>query len=103
MPPKDSIHDRFKRFLVNNLCHVVDSNSKGEEVTLWEAYKEFSKNKWNASDNLLEAPAKAVVGNSGMFLRFVLLCEKENVPWFLVSRQVGLSDSNLQRCVNNFK
>ena len=103
MPPKDSIHDRFKRFLVNNLCHVVDSNSKGDEVKLWEAYKQFSEHKWNAADTLLRDPTQSTAGNSGMFLRFVLLCEKENVPWFLVSRQVGLSDSNLQRCVNNFK
>lgn len=98
------MHQRFKRFLQNNLCHTIaeDENTK-EPVVLWQAYKDYSEQKWNREGTLLQNPPEACKGASGHFLDFILLVEKENLPWFLVSRQCGLSDSNLQRCVNQFK
>ena len=68
-------------------------------------YKAYSELKWNKNSTLLDDPVKAtdIDNTESHFLEFMLLAEKENVPWFLVSRQCGLSDSNLQRCINQFK
>ena len=102
---KDGMHAQFRRFLVNNLCHNISQNEEGEEIKLWEAYKQFSELKWNESTSLLEDPISACKTNAvhSHFLDFMLKTEKENVPWFLVSRQCGLSDANLKRCSNHFK
>lgn len=98
------MHQCFKKFLVNNLCHAIGTKENGDEINLWQAYKTFSELKWNDSSTLLEQPQKASSSTECChFLDFMLKCEKESVPWFLVSRQCGLSDSNLQRCINQFK
>ena len=100
----DNMHTRFKRFLVNNLCHNIADPSE-DEVPLWKAYKDYSELKWNEANTLLEDPTQACDGErlANMFVRFMQDCEQQDVPWFLVSRQAGLSDSHLQRCVNQFK
>ena len=99
------MHQCFKKFLVNNLCHTIAVDDSGEEINLWQAYRSYSELKWNGSSTLLENPTEATDTSEGpsYFLDFMLLCEKENIAWFRVSRQCGLSDSNLQRCINQFK
>jgi hypothetical protein len=74
-------------------------------VPLWKAYKDYSELKWNEESTLLVEPEKACDQNrlASLFVNFMQQCEQEDVPWFMVSRQAGLSDSNLQRCVNQFK
>jgi len=102
--PKEGMHNCFKKFLVNNLCHTIATEEDGTAVNLWQAYKSFSDLKWNKSVTLLENPTEATdLKGPTYFLDFMLLCEQENVKWFMVSRQCGLSDSNLQRCINQFK
>ena len=103
--PKEGMHACFKKFLVNNLCHKIAQQENGEDVNLWQAYKKYSELKWNKTSTLLEDPVEAtnIDNTESHFLDFMLLAEKDNIPWFLVSRQCGLSDSNLQRCINQFK
>lgn len=104
-PSGDNMHTRFKKFLVHNLCHCIMMEESKEPVPLWKAYKDFSELHWNEEGSLLKEPAKACDPNrlASLFVKFMQQCEQENVPWFMVSRQAGLSDSNLQRCVNQFK
>ena len=99
------MHTRFRKFLVHNLCHSILREHTGEEIPLWRAYKDFSEMKWNDDQTLLEDPNEACDENrlASLFALFMQKCEQENVSWFMVSRQAGLSDSNLQRCVNQFK
>lgn len=105
MPKEGGMHACFKKFLVNNLCHKVAQDVNGNDINLWQAYKAYSELRWNKQNTLLDNPLHATDINSteSHFLDFMLLAEKESVPWFLVSRQCGLSDSNLQRCINQFK
>ena len=101
----DNIHTRFKKFLVHNLCHAILPEQTDDPVPLWKAYKDYSELKWNEESTLLVEPEKACDHNrlASLFVNFMQQCEQEDVPWFMVSRQAGLSDSNLQRCVNQFK
>ena len=101
----DNIHTRFKKFLVHNLCHAILPEQTEDPVPLWKAYKDYSELKWNEESTLLVEPEKACDQNrlASLFVNFMQQCEQEDVPWFMVSRQAGLSDSNLQRCVNQFK
>ena len=101
----DNIHTRFKKFLVHNLCHAILPEQTDDPVPLWKAYKDYSELKWNEESTLLVEPEKACDQNrlASLFVNFMQQCEQEDVPWFMVSRQAGLSDSNLQRCVNQFK
>ena len=101
----DNIHTRFKKFLVHNLCHAILPEQTEDPVPLWKAYKDYSELKWNEESPLLVEPEKACDQNrlASLFVNFMQQCEQEDVPWFMVSRQAGLSDSNLQRCVNQFK
>ena len=101
----ENMHTRFRKFLVHNLTHSILREHTEEEVSLWRAYKDFSEMKWNEDQTLLEDPRKVCDDDrpAAVFTHFMQKCEQENVTWFLVSRQVGLSDSNLQRCVNQFK
>jgi len=102
---KDGLHSQFRRFLVNNLCHKIAEDEDGKEIKLWEAYKEFSELKWNDNSSLMDDPVKACQTEEthSHFLDFMLQSEKQNIQWFLVSRQCGLSDANLKRCSNHFK
>ena len=102
---KDGMHSQFKRFLVSNLCHSIGKDKDGKDIKLYEAYKQYSELRWNKSRTLLDDPARACKVNTmpSQFLIFMLETEKEDVPWFMVSRQCGLSDANLKRCSNNFK
>lgn len=101
----DNMHTRFRKFLVHNLCHPILEEDTGEVVSLWRAYNDFSDLKWNEERTLLQNPSLACNDDTyaSLFVRFMQKCEQENVSWFMVSRQAGLSDSHLQRCVNQFK
>lgn len=101
----DNMHTRFRKFLVHNLCHPILEEQTTGAVSLWRAYKDFSELKWNSDRTLLKNPKEACDGSrlATLFALFMQKCEQENVSWFMVSRQAGLSDSHLQRCVNQFK
>ena len=101
----ENMHTRFRKFLVHNLCHPILEEQTSGEVSLWRAYKDFSELQWNSDRTLLKNPKQACDGSrlASLFALFMQKCEQENVSWFMVSRQAGLSDSHLQRCVNQFK
>jgi len=96
--PKDGMHEKFKKVLIQNLMHAIDD----EETPLYVAYKEFSECKWNKNNNLILKPDK-LSPKAKLFLNFVDECESKIVPWYIVNRQCGLSDSNFQRCINTYR
>ncbi len=92
----NTIHTRFKHFIEVNLLQPVDDGG----TKVYEAYREFSKLKWQ--DKLLENPTE-IPATAKLFLQFVEKTETEAVPSFIVGRQVQLSDSVFSRCLNAYK
>ncbi|MAU14039.1 MAG: hypothetical protein CMH46_00680 [Muricauda sp.] len=93
-----NIHERFQQFLKHNLC-AIDKISK---LPFYKLYQEFSKLKWNEQNTLLAHPDK-IPENAQHFLNIIDEAENKIIKWFIVNRQIGLSDSNFQRALNLFK
>ncbi len=95
-----NIHVRFNHFLDANLHHVDEESG----LPIHALYKEFSKVEWVGNDmqSLLKNPTK-IPETAKRFLALVSESEEQPLPWFIVGRQVQLSDSTFQRCLNMFK
>ncbi|MAD26165.1 MAG: hypothetical protein CMO44_18565 [Verrucomicrobiales bacterium] len=91
-----NILDRFDQFLKINLNH------KENDVPLFEMFQEFTKLKWNKDNTLLVNP-DAIPEKAAQFLKIMDESENTVLKWFVVNRQVGLSDPNFQRAINQYK
>ena len=91
-----NILDRFDQFLKINLNH------KENDVPLFEMFQEFTKLKWNKDNTLLENP-DLIPEKAAQFLKIMDESENTILKWFVVNRQVGLSDPNFQRAINQYK
>lgn len=91
-----NILDRFDQFLKVNL------NYKENGTPVFEMFQEFTKLKWNKNQTLLEKP-DAIPEKAAQFLKIVDESENTVLKWFVVNRQVGLSDPNFQRAINQYK
>ena len=93
-----NLHQRFQQFLKINLT-AKDSVCGG---AFYELYNDFAKLKWNKDNTLLKNPDE-IPNKAKQFLRIVEESENKTLKWFVVNRQVGLSDSNFQRAYNLYK
>ena len=93
MSANKNIHQRLKQFLGKNLLHKINGKP------FFQYYNAFSKEKWNTEQTLLENPDN-INADSKVFLQIIQESTEKELPWFLCSRQVGLSDSNFQRAMN---
>ena len=91
-----NILDRFDQFLKINLHH------KEDDVSFFEMFQEFTSLKWNKDHTLLEAP-DAIPEKATTFLKIFDESESTVLKWFVVNRQLGLSDPNFQRAINQYK
>ena len=91
-----NILDRFDQFLKINLNH------KENGVPLFEMFQQFTKLKWNKDNTLLENPDQ-IPEKAAQFLKIMDESENTILKWFVVNRQVGLSDPNFQRAINQYK
>ena len=96
-----NIHIRFKHFVECNLLHPCP---EFEDLPVYKLYNEFSKLKWKGTNEqlLLKNPNK-LTKLSKYFLQLIDDSENKALPWFVVGRQVQLSDSMFQRCLNLYK
>ena len=95
-----TIHTRFKHFLECNLMHV----DKETQLPVYKLYDAFSKLEWigTGEKSMLKNPdVKDPLAKA--FLRLVDQSESQPLRWFIVGRQVQLSDSMFQRCCNLYK
>ncbi len=93
MSGSKNIHQRLKQFLAKNLLYRIDNKP------FFAYYNAYSKEKWDTKRTLLENPDD-IQADSKAFLQVIQQSSEEELPWFVCSRQVGLSDSNFQRAMN---
>ncbi|OUV30591.1 MAG: hypothetical protein CBC48_10525 [bacterium TMED88] len=93
-----SIHERFEQFLKHNL-RAIDKISK---LPFYALYSDFAKLKWNKEKTLLLRPDK-ITAQAQHFLNIIDESENKILKWFVVNRQIGLSDSNFHRALNLYK
>ena len=91
-----NILDRLEQFFKINLQHKEDN------VALHDMFQEFSSLKWNKNGTLLEKPDE-IPSKASRFLKIMDESESTVLKWFVVNRQVGLSDPNFQRAINQYK
>ena len=91
-----NILDRLEQFFKINLQH------KEENVALHDMFHEFSSLKWNKNGTLLQKPDE-IPKKASQFLKIMDESENTVLKWFVVNRQVGLSDPNFQRAINQYK
>ena len=91
-----NILDRFDQFLKINLHH------KEDDVSFFEMFQEFATLKWNNDQTLLESP-DTIPDKATQFLKIMDESENSVLKWFVVNRQIGLSDPNFQRAINQYK
>jgi len=96
-----TIHARFFHFICKNLDYMCPEYNN---YRVYELYDDFSKLKWEGTDyqSLLSCPDE-IPKKAYMFLQLMEQSEKEHLSWFIVGRQVQLSDSTFQRCLNMYK
>jgi hypothetical protein len=94
----NNIHERFQQFLKHNLRSV----DKITKLPFYQLYSEFSKLQWNKEKTLLLKPNK-IPEKAQYFLNIIDESENKIIKWFIVNRQIGLSDSNFQRAMNLYK
>lgn len=91
-----NILERFDQFLKINLNHTENG------TPVFDMFTQFSTLKWNRDNTLLENP-DAIPEKAQLFLKLVDESENTVLKWFVVNRQVGLSDPNFQRAINQYK
>lgn len=96
MAMAQSTMETFRKFLCYNLLNAIDN-----EVLLVQLYNSFSQEEWK-DDDTLKDPMN-IRPHSLRFLDLVDQADKVQYSWWRTSREFGLSDAHLARCIALFE
>ena len=88
--------ETFRKFLCYNLLNAIDN-----EILLVQLYNSYCQEEWK-DDDALKDPMN-LRPHSLRFLDIVDQADKTQYQWWKTSREFGLSDTHLARCIDIFE